>query len=138
LLLVGGTINVIVNITLDLVLGLWLGVAGMAIASSVSQGLVALLFLIRLARSEDGFALRPAARTFGQAVLASLPVTLMVGAISWLGLVPIGVLPGTFGLVAFGVVGAVGYLLVASWIGMSEPLVIARQLLARLSHPRHA
>ncbi len=126
LLLVGGTVNVGLNLSLDLVLGSWIGVAGIALASSVSQGVVMLFFLIRLARSEDSFGLRPVARTFALSLVASAPVTLMAAALVWSGLVPRDTIQAIVALSTLGVLGLAGYLFVALRAGMEEPRVIAR------------
>lgn len=136
LLLVGGTINVVLNIALDLALGWWLGVAGIALASSIAQGVVAMLFIGRLVRSEDSFPLQPLARTFMLAMLASLPVALAVGGLVWSGLVPLDAIRGGASLIIFGAVGGLGYLITARAIGMEEPQVIARFAVGQLLHWR--
>ena len=60
--MVGGILNVILNLSLDVLLGSWLGVPGIALASSIAQGVVMLLFLVRL-RTPDGVQVRPLMRT---------------------------------------------------------------------------
>ena len=86
LLLAGGLLNVAVNISLDVVLGRWLGVAGIALASSIAETTVLLFFIVRLTRGGDAFPLKPLARTTGLALIAGAPVAIVVGALVWSGL----------------------------------------------------
>ena len=125
LLLVGGTINVVLNIALDLLLGRLLGVAGIALASSISQGVVTMLFLVRLSRSEDPFRLRPLARTFVLAMLASTPVAVATAILAWTGVLPHDTFQGGAILAVVGVMGGMGYLTTAAVIGMAEPKAMA-------------
>ena len=72
ILLAGGIINVTTNVISDLVLGAWLGVPGIALASSVSTTIVTVFFAWRLAIADRSFALRPIGRALGLAIAASL------------------------------------------------------------------
>ena len=87
LLMVGGILNVILNLSLDVLLGSWLGVPGIALASSIAQGVVMLLFLVRL-RTPDGVQVRPLMRTLWLALLSSAPISIAIAALVWGGLVP--------------------------------------------------
>jgi putative peptidoglycan lipid II flippase len=136
LLLVGATINVAVNITLDVILGRLLGAPGVALASSIAEASVTLLFIRRLATSEDGFSIRPLARAIVMAVLAGIPVGLVVAAISWTGSYPRELLPAIAMLVAFGLLGMVGYSVVAGRIGLREPGTLVSLLASRFLRRR--
>jgi putative peptidoglycan lipid II flippase len=128
LLLVGGMTNVAVNISLDLILGRWLGVAGIAIASSVAEGTVLVFFIYRLSRFGDAFELRGVARKAALALVASAPGTILIGAIVWTGVVPHDTVAAVAGLVVAGLVGAGAYFLSATLLGLSEPATIWRAL----------
>jgi putative peptidoglycan lipid II flippase len=130
LLLVGGTLNVAVNISLDVLLGTVFGVAGIALASSVAESTVLLLFTYRLSRSRDPFALRPLARQLVLALQASAPIPLVLAAFTWSGHVPSDTLPAIVTLVGMGLLGAIGYLLIATKLGLEEPRAVARALTA--------
>jgi putative peptidoglycan lipid II flippase len=137
LLLVGGITNVVVNITLDLVLSRWLGVPGIAVASSVAEVTVLVLFIHYLSRHGDSFELREIARKTVTAIVASAPGSVLVGAIVWFGLVPPGIGPAIAGLVLAAAVGGVAYLVTATALGLSEPLAIWRAMTGRF-RPRAA
>ena len=72
-LLTAGIINVILNCTLDVVLGFSIGVAGIALSSSVTAIVVSTFKARQLAKREPAFRLRPLARYLAIASLASLP-----------------------------------------------------------------
>jgi putative peptidoglycan lipid II flippase len=127
LLATGATMNVILNGILDVVLGLSFGVVGIAISSSITVALVLAFFAWRLSISEPDFSLHPIARTIGLAIVSSAPVTIAAALVCWTGLAPTEVIPGIAVLVAVGVLGLVGYGLVAISIGMEEPRLLARR-----------
>ena len=119
-LLAAGILSVFANLGLDVVLGLWLGAAGVALSSSLTALLVLTFFSWRLSRSEAAFKLAPIARTFLLAALASLPVAVSIAALCWPGLVPSGTLVGLAALLVFGILGFLGYLVIAVWLGLDE------------------
>lgn len=132
LLLVGGTINVIVNISLDLLLGRLLGVPGIALASSIAESTVVIYFLYRLARSSDHLPIHPLAMTFGRSFVATVPVASVIALMTWTGHVPHDLVPGLLTLVAFGLAGSIGYAAIATWIGLKEPRAIVGMVWQRL------
>lgn len=137
LLMVGGLINVALNITLDVGLGWWIGVMGIAFASSIAQGVVAWFFLVRLAHSDDGFDLTPVARTLLLALLSSLPVTLIAGLLAWGGWLGAGdPIVAIAALAIVGVLGGPVYLLVGSILGMEEPRQVATFITSRFAFGR--
>jgi putative peptidoglycan lipid II flippase len=133
LLLAGGILNVVVNISLDLLLGRWIGVAGIALASSIAETTGLLFFIYRLARSEDPFPMRPVARTLGLALVAGSPVAIVVGTLIWTGHFPTEIVLAIATLVGAGVVGGLGYLAIALRLGMEEPRIILRAMTDPLS-----
>ncbi len=131
LLLVGATLNVTINIGLDILLGRTLGVPGIALASSFAEGTVALVFLYRLAHSQDGFSLVPLGRTLALSVAASLPVAVVAAGLCWTGNFPSELLASIPLLVAFGLVGIAGYIVVSMRIGLPEPGVLVNIVMSR-------
>jgi putative peptidoglycan lipid II flippase len=119
-LLAGGALGVALNVTLDVLLGTWIGATGVALSSSITSVVVLALFASRLRKSEVTFNLPRISRTLLLAISASLPVAVPIAAVTWFGLVPSGTFVGLLALVAFGVVGIVGYLIVAVWLGLDE------------------
>ena len=136
-LLIGGVLNVIFNISLDIVLGVWLGMPGIALSSSIAQTIVLVYFARRLARSEDGFALRGLVRTLGLATLASAPASVAIALLSWTGHLPHETIPALASLAVVSVIAMAGYLLAASWIGLDEPRILVRVTLGRLARRSH-
>ena len=122
-----------VNISLDLLLGRWIGVAGIALASSIAETTGLLFFIYRLARSEDPFPMRPVARTLGLALVAGSPVAIVVGTLIWTGHFPTEIVLAIATLVGAGVVGGLGYLAIALRLGMEEPRIILRAMTDPLS-----
>ena len=119
-LLAGGVMNVILNLTLDVVLGLTLGAAGVALSSSVTAVVVLVFFAWRLSRSEPDYVLAPISRTLLLAVAASVPVAIPIALVSWSGVVPGDVAVGLLALVLAGVFGLLAYVLIATRLGLDE------------------
>jgi putative peptidoglycan lipid II flippase len=132
LLMVGGILNVILNLTLDVLLGISLGVPGIALATSISQGAVMFLFLVRLTGPEDNVKVRPLMRTLALALLSSAPTCLVISALVWGGLVPANILFAVLLLGVLGLLGLFGYLLTATRAGLEEPRAIAMLITRRL------
>ena len=128
LLLVGGMLNVTINITMDVLLGTWLGVAGIALASSVAETTVLVFFIYRLSRFGDFFELRPLVRKALLALVASAPVAVVVATLAWTGHMPHDTGPAILALVAVGLLGTGGYVVIAIRLGMEEPRTILRSL----------
>ena len=127
-LLAGGVINACLNLLLDIVLGVTLGSAGIALSTSLTGIVVLAFFSRRLARSEEDFALAPIWRTLVLAVAASLPVALPIALLCWLRVVPDGPVVGLLALFLFGTLGLLGYLLVAIRLGLNEARAFAQLL----------
>jgi putative peptidoglycan lipid II flippase len=135
-LLIGAILNVVLNFILDIALGLSLGVIGVALSSSITSALVVAFFAWRLAILEAAFTLSPIARTMGLAVLASTPVTISAALLCWTGHAPSQVVPAIVVLLGIGILGMIGYLLAATWLGMEEPQTLARLAVGRLFRGR--
>jgi putative peptidoglycan lipid II flippase len=132
LLLVGGILNVTLNLSLDVLLGGWIGISGIALASSISQGAVTCLFLVRLTGSEDNVKVRPLMRTLALALLSSAPICIVISALVWGGFVPANTLYEVLLLGVLGLLGGFGYLVISTRAGMEEPRAIAMLVARRL------
>jgi putative peptidoglycan lipid II flippase len=132
LMLLGGLINVITNLSLDVVLGFWLGVAGIALASSASLG-ITLLYLAWCLKQGDGLELAPIGGTLLRAMVAAAPGSIVVALLAWNRLLPTD---GVAGLLALGVVGVLGmaaYLAIARSLRLVEPGMVVGVFTTRLS-----
>jgi putative peptidoglycan lipid II flippase len=118
-LLVGGAINVVLNVVLDVSLGLLFGAPGIALATSIAEILVIATFIRSITRTSDRFEVRPFARTIGLAFLAIAPLALMIGALSWNGVGTGNTLTAFLALGAFGLIGVLGYVVAAWALGIS-------------------
>jgi putative peptidoglycan lipid II flippase len=123
-LLIGGSINVVLNIALDIALGAWLGVVGVALASSITSTIVVIYFVRQFSRAEAGFATRPVARTLRDAVLASAPMTALVAAFAWTPAAPRDLAAGTAFLLVAALAGMAGYVVASRLLGFNEPVVL--------------
>jgi putative peptidoglycan lipid II flippase len=132
ILLAAGSINVVLNCTLDVVLGISLGVAGIALSSSITALIVALFKGRQLAKREATFRLRPLARYVRIPLVASLPGAIAFGLLSWTGMFPHGFVPGILTLALFGLVGLGTYAILATRLGLGEPTILARLVFHRM------
>jgi putative peptidoglycan lipid II flippase len=123
-LLMAGTINVVVNCTLDVVFGFPLGVAGVALSSSVTAIVVAAFKARRLARVEPGFPVAALMRRVAAACAATLPGALVVGFFAWSGRYPSGVALQLAVLVVATLGVLLAYVPLAARLGIGEPLAI--------------
>ena len=137
-LLMAGTINVILNCVLDLVLGFPFGVGGIALSSSITAVIVVAFKAGRLARLEEAFQVRPLARKVVVAGAAALPGALLCGALAWTGHYPRGLAGDLATLAVFGVAGLVSYVVLAMRLGLTEPRMILDGVLSRLRRRRTA
>jgi len=135
-LLMAGTINVILNCALDVFLGFPLGVAGIALSSSITAVVVAAFKARRLAQREDGFALSPLTRNLTLAGVAALPGGALCAALAWGGIFPSGLLPGLVTLAVFALIGLASYLVLAGRLGLREPGILVTLAVGRFTRRR--
>jgi putative peptidoglycan lipid II flippase len=126
MLLLGGALNVILNIVLDVVFASWFGAPGIALATSVAEIFVVAVFIRSMARSGDRIDLRPFVRTLGRAALAIAPFAAVIGLLGWNRFGTADTLSAALALAAAAVVGVGGYVVVAARLGITE----AQQILA--------
>jgi len=135
-LLAGGVLNVCLNIVFDLAFGFTFGAAGIALSSSLTAMVILVFFARRLAKAEADFEARPIGRTLLLAIAASVPVAIPIGLLSWLGIVPGGLIVGLVALAIFGAVGLLGYFLITLRLGVEEARSLGEVLARRLPYRR--
>jgi len=132
LLLATGVMNVIMNVTLDVVLSAWLGVAGIALASSIT-GMILVAFLARrLARAEADFPLRLLAQTALRAVGAIALPAAALAVIAWSGFGRNAGASDLLLLAALGLAALIVYAVTARAIGVGEVTTVLRLVARRL------
>lgn len=126
LLLVAGTANVVLNALLDVVLGLSLGVAGIALSSSITVFLVAVWKARALESRLEGFGLASVGRAIGLTFLCALPGVLVAAAYGWIVYRPSDTITGLLTLLVLGLWGVGAYLLAARLLRHEAPLTLVR------------
>lgn len=120
--------NAVSNIALNLVLGRLLGVAGIALSTSLTVAILLAFLCHRLAVSEPDFDLRSVGYTACRALAASAVPGVAAATIAWT-LVPDMAWPGNLlALVGTAAGGLVLYVLLAAIIRMEEPVTLMRWL----------
>lgn len=125
-LLAGGIISVTLTVILDIVLGLTIGILGIALATTIANASVAVFFAWRLHRMDRAFDLQEIRVLLVRSFVAVVPGALFgLFVIWWLGS-GVGLPAGLLILGLVGVAGVVSYGLFASSLGVAEPMVMAR------------
>lgn len=115
--------NAALNVVLNLAFGSVLGVAGIALSSSVTLA-VLLLFLAWRVPTDEGFRMREVADAAGRALAASLVPGIPIGALVWW-LTRDGIVAGGLPiLIVCAITGAVGYLLATRLFRLPEPWIM--------------
>jgi peptidoglycan biosynthesis protein MviN/MurJ (putative lipid II flippase) len=124
-----GFLDAILNAVFNVGLGLVIGVAGIAVASSLTMGLIQFIKAWRLGKLEEAFPLADVLIVSARALLASLIVAAPIALIAWT--LPHGLgLPLALALLSgLAAAGMVAYVGVARLIGLDQPWVVARTLL---------
>ena len=128
-LMVMGILNAILNAVFNVGLGLILGVAGIALSTSLTVGLVHFIKTWRLGELEEGFPLADLLVLTARSLAASLAVAAPIGLIAWNLPHGLGLPTALATLVALTTAGMVGYILLARFIGLHEPWVVAKAML---------
>lgn len=120
ILLAAGSMNVVLNFALDVVLGAWLGVAGVALSSSVTSTVVVLFLAFQVARRESDFVIQPLVATVLRVAVATLLPALPVAALVWGGVVDGGTPVGWMLLIGIGTFILVAYVVIATRLRVQE------------------
>jgi putative peptidoglycan lipid II flippase len=117
------------NLGLNLVLVRPFGVAGIALATSLTSFMVLLLLAWRLSRLEPGFDGRATAACWARAAIASAVAAAPSVALVWGGVVRASSLPGLVWLVLLVLLGVGLYLLASNLLRLREPAVLVGGIL---------
>jgi putative peptidoglycan lipid II flippase len=79
--MVNGAIAVGLNIVLNIILSRYIGIGGLALATSIAGIVATILFFITLRKKIGGFGLREIAASFGKMTVASIVMGIMAGAV---------------------------------------------------------
>lgn len=121
-------LNAASNVALNLIFGLALGVAGVALSTSITGLLLVGILMRRLRDLEPEFDLGAIVRVGLRSFAAALVPTLPIAAITWLARPPLD-LPGQLGFLMLStVVGGGVYLALSRVIGLAEPGIAAAAL----------
>lgn len=122
--------NALSNIALNLILGRWLGVAGIALSTSITVAALLVFLTFRLARSEPDFDLDAIARVALRATIAGLIPGLLAATFAWSVGPGIGWPGNVAALIGAGAFGLVTYLVIASMLHLAEPMYVVRRSVA--------
>ena len=128
-LMMMGFLDVILNFVFNVSLGWAIGVAGIALSTSLTMGVIQSINAWRLGAIEKSFPLGSLISVSARALLASAVVAVPIVAVAWN--LPHGIgFTAALGLLAvLATAGMVGYILIARLIGLDEPWTVARALL---------
>jgi putative peptidoglycan lipid II flippase len=124
LLMVVGFANAILNISLNVVFGLWLGVAGVALSTSVTTLLLLLVLGERLARLDGDFKAFELIGLTGRALIASLVPGAVCALIAWGRPAPANVVVTLVALAGLAIAALASYVAVARAVGVHEPYAV--------------
>ncbi len=125
-----GFLDAILNVLFNVGLGFTIGVAGIAFSTSLTMGAIQAVKAWRLGTIESSFPLGELLVISGRSLLASAIVAAPIALIAWNLPHGIGLTAGLGLLGVFSAVGMVGYVAVGRLIGLAEPWVVARAMLA--------
>jgi putative peptidoglycan lipid II flippase len=124
-----GFLDAILNAAFNVGLGLTIGVAGIALSTSLTMGVIQFIKAWRLGSLEEAFPLAELLLVSARSLVASLLVAVPISLIAWN--LPHGlVLQAALALlVGLATAGMVGYVALGRLIGLDEPWIVARTLL---------
>jgi putative peptidoglycan lipid II flippase len=120
ILLAGGIMTMVTNLSLDILLGYLFGLIGIAIATTIASTLVLFVQGYLLSRLEPALSLAAVWRTFLKATLAIAPSTIVFAIPIWAGAVPDDLVIRVVVLVVVGVTGLTSYYALARRTGLQE------------------
>lgn len=134
-----GFLNAVLNAVFNVGLGLVIGIAGIALSTSLTVGLVQFIKAWRLGSLDEAFPLSDLLIVSARSLVASVVVAAPIALVAWN--LPHGLgLPTALAVLAgLAAAGMVGYIAIGRLIGLNEPWVVARTLLrspARLRRGR--
>lgn len=125
-----GFVDATLNAALNVGLGIWIGVAGVALSTTITIGIVQLVKAWRLGALDHDFDLRALAGIGWRSVLASSLVGLPVALVAWSAPADLPFLAALAVLGALLAIGLAGYVAIGLLLGMREPWVALRVIAA--------
>jgi O-antigen/teichoic acid export membrane protein len=142
ILLIASIIDIVGHVLLTVILGAWIGVIGLALASSISAAVTTFYFARRFRIIDDQFELGPIVRTLGLTVAAAAPGVIVIGLLAWNEVALPGLVGGLVSLALYGIAGLTSYAWLADRLGVPEARTLIGVVLQRLgrapSSPRMA
>jgi len=124
-----GFLDAFMNAVLNVGFGMWIGVAGVALSTSVTMGVIQIIKAWRLGTIEETFPLGGLLVVSARASVASLVVAAPIALVSWNLPHGMGFAGAIALLIVLSSVGMIGYLIVGKLIGLDEPWIVARTML---------
>ncbi len=128
-LLAMGILNAVLNLVFNVSLGLLVGVAGVALSTSLTMGIIEFIKAWRLGTIELTFRLGGMMVVCTKALVASGLVAVPIALVAWNLPIELGVLVSLAVLVVMTTAGMVGYIAISRLIGLREPAIVALTLL---------
>jgi len=125
-LMLMGFLNAILNLVFDVLFGFALGIGGIALSTTFTMAIVLVLMAIRLDRADPAFRGPELLSIATRSVLAGLVPALPAALIAWSNVIGGSLLPDIAITLGLGVVGGVEYVIVARWLRLDEPWIVAR------------
>jgi putative peptidoglycan lipid II flippase len=129
-LMLMGFLNAILNLVFDVLFGFALGVGGIALSTTFTMAIVLLLMGARLDRADPLFRGRELLSVGLRTLIASLVPAVPAALIAWSNLAGSGLGLDIATTLALGALGAVEYVIVARWLRLDEPWIVARGVAA--------
>ena len=119
-------LTAILNLGLNILLARQIGVAGIALSTSMTSLLVLIFLGWRLNSLEPGFHGRQVAGSWAKAIGASAVAAVPVAALAWSGAIPPASLSSLLWLAGLPLFGGVVYLVAAAALRLTEPVEVLR------------
>ena len=124
-----GFLDAILNAVFNVGLGLLIGVAGIALSTSLTMGVIQFIKAWRLGSLEEAFPLGALIVVSARSLTASLVVAAPITLVAWNLPHGLGLANALALLVGLATAGMVGYLGMSRLIGLDEPWIVARTML---------
>ncbi len=123
-----GFLDAILNAVFNVALGLTIGVAGIALSTALTMGIIQFIKAWRLGSLEEAFPLAGLLVVSAKSLAASLVVAAPLALIAWSLPYDLGLPMALGSLTAMTAVGMVGYVVLSRMFGLDEPWTVARTL----------
>ncbi len=129
-LMLMGFLNAILNLVFDVLFGFALGIGGIALSTTFTTAIVLLVMGRRLNQADPAFQGQALLSVAGRTILASLVPAVPAALVAWTNVVGGGLPEEIVLTLALGAAGCVEYVIVARWLRLDEPWIVARGIAA--------